>query len=451
MMIFKKSIPRRTFLRGMGTTLALPLLDGMVPAFAAMRQTAARPVPRFSIVYLPNGRIMNKWTPATDGAGFELTPILQPLAPFRDRMLVLTGLNHETGRALPGEAAGDHARAGATYLTGVHPRQTEGADVRAGVSADQIAARELGKHTQLASLELGVDAPDLLGQCEAGYTCAYMATISWRNETTPLPMENRPRVVFERLFGDSDSTDPAVRLRRIQQDRSILDSVTDKVAHLMTGLDSGDRNKMTQYLDAVRDVERRIQIAEEQSSRELPTLDRPVGVPDTFGEHCKIMFDMQVLAYQTDLTRVITFMLGREFNHRTYGEIGIPDEFHGLTHHSYQQDKIDKVEQIDTYHSKMFAYFLDRLQSTPDGDGSLLDHMTILYGGSLSDGNLHLHENLPVALVGGGAGKLRGGRHIKYPGDTPMPNLLLTILDTVGVPLDKLGDSNGKLDLLSVA
>jgi len=451
MMIFKKAIPRRTVLRGMGATLALPLLDAMVPAFAATRQTAARAIPRLSTVYLPNGRIMDRWTPATDGAGFELTPILEPLAPFRDRMLVLSGLNHEAGRALPGEAAGDHARAGATYLTGVHPRQTEGADVRAGVSADQIAARELGKHTQLASLELGVDASELLGQCEAGYTCAYMNTISWRTETTPAPMEHRPRVVFERLFGDSDSTDPAVRLRRIQKDRSILDSVMSKATYLMTGLDTSDRARFTQYLDAIRDVERRIQLAEEQSSRELPAVERPAGVPETFLEHAKLMFDLQVLAFQTDMTRVITFMLGREFGGRPYPEIGIPEGHHGLTHHQYKQDKIDKVIQINIYQTKAFAYFLEKLKSTPDGDGSLLDQMVILYGGSLSDGNLHLHENLPNVLLGGAAGRLKGGRHLRYKPDTPMTNLLLTVLDKIGVPLDNLGDSNGKLDLLSVA
>ena len=450
MMIFKKAMPRRTFLRGLGTALALPLLDGMVPAFARAADTAAKPAGRLSIVYLPNGIMMDKWTPATEGAGFQMTPILEPLAPFRDRLLVLSGLAHNSGRALQGENTGDHARAGATYLSGVHPRKTEGADTQAGISMDQIVAKELGKHTQLASLELCLDTPELLGQCEAGYTCAYMNTICWRTPTTPMPMEDRPRAVFERLFGDSDSTDPAVRLRRIKRDRSILDSVTAKAARLRGSLGPSDQAKLTEYLDAIRDVERRIQTAEEQSSRELPTLERPAGVPATFTEHAKLMFDLQVLAYQCDLTRVITFMLGREFGGRTYREIGIPDGHHSLTHHQYKQEKIDKVIQINIYHAKHFAYFLEKLRSTPDGDGSLLDHMVILYGGSLSDGNSHLHDNLPILLVGGGAGQIKGGRHIRYPKDTPMPNLLLTMLDMFRVPLESLGDSTGKLDLLSV-
>jgi hypothetical protein len=448
MMIFKKVIPRRTFLRGVGTTLALPLLDGMVPAFAATNQTAAKPVVRLSIVYLPNGRLMDRWTPKTDGAGFAFTPTLEPLAPFRDQLLVLTGLNHASGRAQLGEDTGDHGRAGATYLTGTHPKKTEGADMRAGISMDQVAARELGKHTQLASLELCVDDSDLLGQCEAGYSCAYMNTICWRTPTTPVAMENRPRAIFERLFGDNDSTDPAVRLRQIKSDRSILDSVTETVSSLLTGLAPSDRTKLTDYLDAIRDVERRIQNAEEQSARKLPTLERPAEVPATFAEHTKLMFDLEVLAYQTDMTRVITFMLGREFGSRTYREIGIPDGHHTITHHQNKQENIDKVAQIELYQSKMFAYFLDRLRSTPDGDGSLLDHMVILYGGSLSDGNRHLHNNLPNVLVGGGAGRIKGGRHLRYPETTPMMNLHLTVLGMLGVPTENLGDSTGNLSLV---
>lgn len=447
MMIFRKAMPRRTFLRGLGTTLALPLLDGMVPAFAGALDGASKTPTRLSIVYVANGIIMDKWTPAKEGPDYEMTPILEPLAPFRDRMLVLTGLEHNAGRALPGENTGDHARAGASYLTGVHPRKTEGADTRAGVSMDQIAAQEMGKHTQLASLELALDSPELLGQCEAGYTCAYMNTICWRTPTTPMPMENRPRAVFERLFGDSDSTDPAVRLRQIRTDRSILDSVTEKVAGMITDLGPADRSKLTEYLDAIRDVERGIQMAEEQSARELPTLERPAGVPATFTEHAKLMFDLQVLAYQTDMTRVITFMTGREFGGRTYREIGIPEGHHPLTHHQYKQEKIDKVIRINIYQAKHFAYYLDRLRSTQDGDGSLLDHMVVLYGGSLSDGNLHLHDNLPILLVGGASGQLKGGRHIRYVKNTPMPNLLVKILDMLDVHVPSLGDSTGKLDL----
>jgi hypothetical protein len=446
MIINHKAIPRRTLLRGLGATLALPFLDAMVPALARA-QGIAKPPTRLSIVYLPNGIMMDKWTPATEGAGYKLTPILESLAPFRDRMLILTGLTHNSGRALAGENTGDHARAGASYLTGVHPRKTEGADTQAAVSMDQIAARQLGQQTQFASLELGVDSPELLGQCEAGYSCAYMNSICWRTPTTPMPMEDRPRAVFERMFGDSESTDPAVRLRRIKEDRSILDSVTKKANRLRAELGPSDQVKLNEYLDAIRDIEHRIQTAEAQSDRELPTLTRPAGIPETFTEHAKMMFDLQVLAYQTDLTRVITFMMGREFGGRTYREIGIPEGYHALTHHQYKEDKIAKVIQIQTYHAKHFAYYLDKLKSTPDGGGSLLDHMVVLYGGGLSDGNSHLHDNLPVVLAGGASGQLKGGRHIRYPKDTPMPNLLLSMLDMLGVHQDKLGDSTGHLSL----
>jgi hypothetical protein len=444
MMIFKKAIPRRTFLRGVGAALALPLLDGMVPAMASPRQAKAWQPKRLSIVYAANGMIMNKWTPATTGASFEMTPILEPLTPFRDQLLVLTGLTHNEGRARPDESTGDHARAGATYLTGVHPRKTEGADTRAATTADQIVAKAFAEQTQLASLELCVDSPVLLGQCEAGYTCAYMNTICWSTPTTPVPMENRPRVVFEHLFGDNDSSDPAVRLRQIRTDRSILDSVTDKVTRLMKELTPSDRTKLTEYFDAVRDVEQRIQKAEEHSDQELPTMERPIGVPARFDEHARLMYDMQVLAYQTDLTRVCTFMTGREFGGRTYNEIGIPEGHHTLTHHQYKQEKIDKVVRINTYQMSHFAYFLEKLRITPDGDGTLLDHTVILYGGSLSDGNLHWHSNLPVLLLGGG---IKGGRHLRYPEDTPMANLLLTMLDMLQVPMEKLGDSTGRLDI----
>jgi hypothetical protein len=444
MMIFKKAIPRRTFLGGIGTTLALPLLDGMFPAMTAFGQAIAKGPNRLSVVYAANGMIMDKWTPAVTGSGYESTPILEPLEPFRDQMLVLTGLTHNEGRALPDESTGDHARAGATFLTGVHPSKTEGADVRAGVSADQIVAQSFGERTQLASLELCVDSPVLLGQCEAGYTCAYMNTLCWSTATTPMPMENRPRVIFERLFGDHDTTDPSVRLRQIQTDRSILDSVTEKVTHLLTDLGPTDRAKLTEYLDAVRDVERRIQRAEEQAGMEFPTLERPPDVPERFDEHARLMYDLQVLAYQTDMTRVCTFMTGREFGLRTYNEIGIPDGHHSLTHHQYKQDKIDKVIQINIYQAKQFAYFLERLRTTPDGDGSLLDHTLILYGSSLSDGNLHWHSNLPLLLLGGG---VEGGRHLRYPETTPMTNLILTMLDMLGLGEERLGDSTGKLDI----
>jgi hypothetical protein len=447
MVITKKALRRRTVLRGLGTTLALPLLDAMVPALARA-QARAKPPTRLSIVYLPNGIMMDKWTPDAEGTGFALKPILEPLAPFKDRMLMISGLSHnEGGRARQGENTGDHARAGASYLSGVHPKKTEGADTQAAVSMDQIAARQIGSENQLASLELCMDTPELLGQCEAGYSCAYMNSICWRTPTTPMPMENRPRVVFERLFGDSESTDPAVRLRRVKQDRSILDSVSKKANRLKAELGATDKLKVTEYLDAIRDVEHRIQTVEAQVDRKLPKLERPAGVPDTFSEHAKMMFDLQVLAYQTDLTRVITFMIGREFGGRTYPEIGIPEGYHALTHHQYNPEKIAKVIQIQTYHAKHFAYYLEKLRSTPDGDGSLLDHMVLLYGGALSDGNTHLHDNLPTMLVGGASGQLKGGRHLRYAKDTPMTNLLLSMLDMVGARQDKLGDSTGRLSL----
>jgi hypothetical protein len=446
MVITKKALHRRTVLRGLGTTLALPLLDAMVPALAKAQSTKAPT--RLSIAYVPNGIMMDQWTPDTVGTNFKLKPIMEPLAAFQDRMLVISGLSHNHGgRALQGENTGDHARAGASYLSGVHPRKTEGADTLAGISMDQIAARQIGAENQFASLELGVDSPELLGQCEAGYSCAYMNSICWRTPSTPMPMENRPRVVFERLFGDSESTEPAVRLRRIQQDRSILDSVTKKANSLKADLGATDQLKVGEYLDAVRDVERRIQLVEKQVDRKLPKLERPAGVPETFTEHARMMFDLQVLAYQTDLTRVITFMLGREFGGRTYPEIGIPEGYHALTHHQYNPEKISKVIQIQIYHAKHVAYFLEKLRSTPDGDGSLLDHMMVLYGGALSDGNSHLHDNLPTMLIGGASGQLKGGRHIRLAKETPMTNLLLSMLDLLGVQHKSLGDSTGPLGL----
>ncbi len=448
MIITKKALPRRTFLRGIGATLALPLLDSMVPALAAA--TAAQSPTRLSVVYVPNGMIMDQWTPAALGSHYQLTKIMEPLAPFRDDMLVLSGLAHNTGWALTGEGPGEHARAAATFLTGVHPKKTEGADLRAGTSIDQIVAREFRKHTQLASLEVALDSTDVVGTCDTGYSCAYSNTLCWSSPTTPVPMENKPRAVFERLFGDSDTTDPAQLRARMEKDRSILDLVSQDVSRLLRRLGSRDRAKLTQYLDSIRDIERRIQIAEQQPARELPSVERPVGVPSTFTAHCKLMMDLQVLAYQTDMTRVITFMMGREQNTRVYNELGIKDAYHPLSHHQNEPAKIAQVLQIDILHSEMFAYFLEKMRSTPDGDGSLLDHSIIVYGSSLSDGNLHVHNDLPILLVGGGAGKLKGGRHVRYPDDTPTTNLFLTLLDKLEIPLENFGDSTGTLDLLPV-
>jgi len=448
MMIFKKAIPRRTFLRGMGATLALPLLDGMVPAMAAVGDAAAKPLNRLSIVYAPTGIIMDQWTPAEDGSAFKLKPILAALTPFQDRIQMLSGLNQMEARQRPGDPGGDHSRASAVFLTGVHPKY--GSDVGVGTSVDQIAAKEIGKSTSLASLELTLDPPALVGECDTGYSCAYKNTLSWRSPTTPMPMEYQPRAVFERLFGDSDSTDRAEILARIRRDRSILDAVTRDVTRLTRGLGPSDQAKLTEWLEAIRDIERRIQVAEEQSSQELPSLERPVGIPPTFKEHAKLMFDLQVLAFQADLTRVITFQNAQEGSNRSYPEIGIPDQHHPLTHHKYDPVKMEKVAKINTYHAEMFAHFLDKLANTSDGDGSLLDHMLILYGSGMSDANVHNVQNLPILLVGG-ADQVKGGRHLRYPKDTPLTNLYLTMLDKLRVPVENLGDSTGKLELLSIA
>jgi len=450
MIATKKHLPRRAFLRGLGTTLALPLLDAMVPAFAATPKSAAKPPVRMGFVYVPNGIIMDRWTPAAPGTGFEFTPAMKALEPFRDRLNVLSGLAQVNGRAL-GDGAGDHARAGATWLTGVHPKKTGGANIHAGVSADQIAARELGKSTQLASLEIGLESPQLAGDCDSGYSCAYTNTISWRNPTTPMPMEINPRAVFERLFGDGDSTDPAARLRALKDQRSILDYVTGDLDRLESSLGAGDRGKLSQYLDAVRDIERRIQRAEEQNaSLKVPAMERPSGAPEEFAEHSRLMMDLMVIAWQTDMTRVVSFMMAREGSNRSYRAIGISDGHHSCTHHMNDPVKIEKTAKINRYHVETFAYLLGKLSKTPDGDGTLLDHSMILYGSSISDGNAHTHDNLPLVLAGGAAGQLQGGRHIAYPKETPMTNLLLSMLDKTGLPApEKLGDSTGRLDRLT--
>lgn len=445
MIITRKHIDRRAFLRGAGRALSLPFLDSMVPAFAA----TPKPAKRLAVAYVPNGIIMNNWTPATEGASFTLPPILEPLAPFRDRFLILSGLCSHPAFPEPGEGTGDHARAAATFLTGVHPKKTEGPDIRAGVSMDQIAAREFSKETQLASLELCLDSTELIGGCDAGYSCAYANTLSWSSPTTPRPMENQPRAVFERLFGDSEDTSRTARLGRIQKERSILDSLRESVARLHRDLGSQDRGKLAQYLDGIRDLERRIQKAEEQSEREMPPLQRPTGgIPPTFSEHAKIMFDLQVIAFQADLTRVSSFMISREISPRPYPEIGISDAHHALTHESLP-DAVEKVAKINTYHIRQFAYFLERLKSTPDGDGSLLDHVMILYGCGISNGYEHTHTNLPVLLAGGGGGEIKGGRHLRFNENTPLANLHLTLLGKLGVPIDSVGDSSGQLALLS--
>ena len=441
MMLFRISIPRRRFLRAAGVTVALPFLDAMVPAVSRAATTPAR---RLSFVYIPNGVVMDKWTPATEGPGFELSPTLAPLQPFRDQVLVLSGLGHNQGNGL-GDGGGDHSRATSTWLNGVHPKKTEGSDIQGGTTADQIAAREFGRFTQLASLELGIDSNHLVGNCENGYSCVYMNTISWRTPTTPNPPENNPRVVFERLFGEGGTT--AQRMAQMRKDRSIIDSVTEEIASLQKTLGLGDRSIVSDYMDSVRDVERRIQKTEEQSARIAePDLQRPVGIPETFDGHMDLMFDLQVLAFQADITRVTTFMVGRELSQRTYAQIGVPDPHHTTSHHQNHPAQIAKLEKIDIYHAKKFAQYLEKLKSTQDGDGNLLDHSAIVYGGGIGDGNLHNHIPLPVLVAGGGSGQIRAGRHLMYKEGTPVANLLLSLLDKAGIPADRLGDSTGRLD-----
>ena len=438
MFVTRKSLPRRMFLRGLGGVVALPWLDSMVPAFAS---TAARTV-RLGAIYAPNGMSMGRWTPATEGTAFELTPILEPLAPFRDHVLVLSGLSNKEADVRKGDGGGDHGRGQAAYLTGAHAKPTTGPDVECGISMDQIAAKELGKYTQFASLELSLEGGELNG-CDT--SCSYFSSISWRNPTTPMPMEADPRAVFERLFGTSGSTDPHARLERMKKDRSILDGLLEEATRLQRWLGSDDKRRITAYFESVRDVERRIQMAQEQSARELPTLEQPAGAPASFEEYGKLMFDLMALAYQTDLTRVATFMLGREESSRTYPEIGVLEPHHPVSHHQNRPEPLEKLARINAFHMKLFAHFLEKLKSTPDGDGSLLDNSMFVYGAGLSNSDVHYHHDLPILLVGGGGGQIKGGRHVKYSIDTPLANLHVTVLDKLGISMDRLGDSSGRL------
>ena len=441
MIVLRKSIPRRTVLRGLGASLALPLLDSMVPALTARAQTAAAPVHRFGVVYVPNGMVMENYLPATVGPSFELTPTLQALAPFRSQTTVLSGLNCVPS---PGRPGGAHAKASTRYLTDISPPTSE-TWLDAGISVDQILANELGKQTQLASLELAIESSETTGACDTGFACPYTNTISWKSRNTPLPTQNNPRVIFERLFGDSTSTDPGVRLARLRQQKSVLDSVSEEVARLQGVLPQRDRTKLAEYLDAIRGVEQRIQIAEQQSDQELPLVDHPPGIPSGWEDHLNLMFDLEVLAFQCDLTRVITLMVGHEHSGMTYPQIGVPDAHHPISHHQQEPEKVAKVAKINAYHVQMFAKFLEKLQATPDGDGTLLDHVTMMYGAGIADSNSHSPIDIPMVLAGGGAGTLKGGRHIRF-NHMPLANLHLTLLDNFGVHQDRIGDSTGRVD-----
>jgi len=442
MMIFKKAIPRRIFLRGLGATIALPLLDGMVPALAGPLATEVKRPLRVGYIYVPNGIMRDVWLPRTAGANFEMTPVLKQLAPFRDQLLVLSGL--DGGK----DEVSGHVAGSSMWLTGAMPKKSLN-DVQLGVSVDQVIAKELGKDTQLESLELCIEnAAELAGQSSGGYNAAYTNTISWRSPTTPLPCEHQPRAVFERLFGDGDSTDPAVRLGQIRRRRSILDFVSLEINRLLKGFDAGDRSKLSEFLDAIRDVEKRIQKAEQQGSVKLPEIERPTGIPP-YEEHAKLMFDLQVLAYQTDMTRVVTFMLSREFSVLVYDNLGHTDPHHPLTHHRGNPRKMKQAGEVNMFHANLLAYFLEKMRSTQDGDGSLLDHSMIVYGAGMGDGDIHSQLNMPIAVIGGGAGKIKGGRHIHSPDGTPFCNLHVAMLNVAGIPTETFGDSTGELDLHS--
>src|SRR6266850_4923670 len=447
MIITKVHVSRRTVLRGLGATLALPLLDSMVPALTALDETAAAPVRRFGVFYVPNGMSMPYWFPKAEGPLAELPPTLRSLTELKDRVLLMGGLADESANLVKG--GGDHARSAGTFLTGVPFKITSGADVLASVSMDQIAARHMEKDTQLASIELGIESNAMLGACDGGASCAYTNTIAWRTPTTPLPIENDPRAVFERLFGTSGSTDRGARLARIEQDRSILDFVSEQIGGLQRLIGPQDKVRVTEYLDSVRDVERRIQMAESQNSRELPVVEQPVGIPTDYAEHAKLMMDMLGLAYQTDLTRVSTFMLAKEVSGRSYPEIGVADSHHPVSHHQDEPAKLERLHKINEYHLRQFAYLVDKLSKLPEGDGTMLDHTLFLYGTGISDSNTHFHDDLPIALVGGKAAGIKGGRYIRYAKGTPLTNLHVTILEHMGVGVEKIGDSTGKVDRLT--
>jgi hypothetical protein len=443
MIVTKKALSRRTFLRGAGTALALPLLDAMIPSMTALAQTPAAPqrLRRLGFVYIPMGCDVSRWTPPGGERLDELSHTLAPLAPVKEHVAVLS--NMELRNAYPGT----HATSNSAFLSAARARLTESADYYLGTTADQIAAKQIGRGTQLPSLELSMDLLTVAGQCDNGYACVYQNNLSWSSPTTPLPSEAHPRVVFERLFGDGATT--AERRATMRSRASLLDSVMEEFTELNNRLGPADRARVAHYLDTIREVERRIQRAEANAAdNPLPDLDRPAGVPSSYADHARLMFDLQVLAFQGDVTRVITFQLARETSNRTYPEVGVPDPHHPLTHHGNDARKIEKVAKINRFHVSLFAEFLAKMRATPEGDGSLLDHSLYLYGSGMGNPNLHDHQNLPILVAGGAAGRMRGGRHIRLAQPTPLANLHLTLLDKVGVRLDSFADSRGKMDEL---
>jgi hypothetical protein len=446
MIVTRKHLPRRTLLKGFGTMLALPLLDAMTPAFAAPGRLAKRAT-RMSFVYVPNGIVMDNWTPKAAGAGFEFSRILKPLEPFRDHTLVVSGLMDNNANAL-GDGGGDHARAASSYLTAAHPKKTGGADIHVGVSVDQMTAEVAGSETRLPSLELGLDDSRVVGHCDSGYSCAYTNSISWRTPTTPLPPEASPRTVFERLFGDVDtSLDAATRARRERYRKSLLDMTREETRSLAATLGPADRHKVDEYLDAIREVEQRIEKAEKDGRNIVPSIEKPAGIPVEFAEHARLLFDLQAIAFQADLTRVATTVIGREGSVRTYDEIGISDPHHPLSHHRNNPEALEKLTRINTFHMELFAHFIARLKATPDGEGTLLDHSMVLYGCGIADSNRHTHERLPVVVMGRGDGSLQSGRHLALKDDTPIANLYLAMMARMGLQKERFGDSTGRLEI----
>lgn len=445
MFISKKHISRRAVLRGVGVSVALPLLDSMVPAQTPLAQTAAKAKSRLGFLYIPHGAVMSNWTPVKEGSDFELSRTLTPLKNVKDQVVVISNLAQKNAGPIPGDGGGDHGRSPSVFLSAARPRRTEGEDVRLAVTVDQIAAEKIGQDTPLPSLELATeDTSGLLGACDVGFSCTYMNTISWKTPTTPLPMEINPRAVFDRLFGDGATA--AERLARLEREKSILDAVSGRIHKLQSQIGASDRNKVAEYLDNIREIERRIQLAEKQSANSnIDVPATPVGVPDNHEEHSKLLLDLMALAFQAEITRISTFMMAREVSYRTFQNIGVPDPFHATSHHQNDPIKLEKLTKINTYHVSLVAYLLEKLKATKDGDGTLLDNSLILFGSCMSNSNAHDHAPLPWMLGGGAAGAVKGGRHLKYPENTPAANVLATMLHKVNVPAESFGDSTGIL------